>query len=131
MTNAQTITGRVWNDANNNGLQDGGEMSLGSVWIQVRDAATNATPAGAQGYTAMDGTYSYSVPAGSYKVKVANPGNGFNGATPNVGSNDAIDSDVDIYGNSAVFAVGAGQTVDIDGGFTTGGQCYNSCNCYY
>ena len=117
---AQTINGRVWNDSNNNGLQDAGELGLGSVWVQIRNSVTNTTPSGAQGFTQPNGTYSFNVPAGSYKVKIANPGSGYNGSTPNVGSNDNIDSDVDIYGSSSVFSVGAGQTVSIDGGFTNG-----------
>ena len=56
-------------------------------------------------------------------LKIANPGNGFNGVTPNVGSDDAKDSDVSIYGFSDVLTLGAGQTTTIDGGLTTGSQC--------
>ncbi len=117
-----TIQGYVWNDLNNNGLQDNGEPGLGGVWVQVE------TPVGGWvngGYTNMAGDYSYpNIPAGSYKVKVANPGNGFNASSQDVGGNDAIDSDTDIYGFTPVFTLAAGQTVDIDGGLTTGGQCY-------
>lgn len=116
-----TIKGNVWNDLNNNSLQDAGELPMGSIWVQIETSSGGWVNGG---LTGMDGIYSFSVPAGSYKVKIANPGNGFNAVSPNVGSNDAVDSDVDLYGFSTVFSLADGQTVDLDGGFTTGGQCY-------
>ncbi|MFN4253371.1 MAG: HYR domain-containing protein, partial [Saprospiraceae bacterium] len=118
-----TIKGRVWNDLNNNHLQDPNEMGMSTVWVQVETSAGGWVNGS---YTDMSGEYNFAnIPGGgSYRVKIANPANGFNGVTPNEGNDDSIDSDVDIFGFSSVFTLAVGQTVDIDGGFTTGGQCY-------
>lgn len=120
------VKGTVWNDLNANGLQDGGEMGMSSVWIQLE------TPTGGWvngGYTNMDGTYQFNnVQEGSYRMKFANPANGFNQSPKDVGTNDAIDSDADLYGFTSVFTLAANQTVDMDGGFNTQGACYTPVN---
>jgi hypothetical protein len=73
------ITGRVFNDANGNGVQDAGEGGLGGRTVQVLDATTGAVVASTK--TANDGTYSFDnlanalQPGVAYKV-VETPNNG-------------------------------------------------------
>ncbi|MEZ5536233.1 MAG: SdrD B-like domain-containing protein [Thiolinea sp.] len=117
------ITGRVWidNDARNN-LDDGvaGEDGVVGVNVNLIDTATGnailTTTTGA------DGIYTFSgVPAGEYVIEVVEPANmGF--VTPDQGSDDAVDSDVDVQnGRSPAFTVNSGDSItDIDAGIEPG-----------
>lgn len=62
---------RVWNDANGNGQQDSGELGLGGVTVQIRDAngdlLTSAVTDGAGNYAFL------SVDAGTYQISVLPP----------------------------------------------------------
>ena len=84
------IGDRVWSDANGNGLQDGGELGLTNVTVQLRDCSgsllrsTNTSASGSYLFTGLG--------AGSYKVGFMIP-LGFSFTTPNAGS-DSLDSDV-------------------------------------
>jgi hypothetical protein len=99
-----TISGFVWNDVNNNGIQDAGEAGIAGVSVSLGDQTT-ATDA--------NGFYSFFYGGtGSCEVAVQIP----NGASPsptNVGTNDAVDSDgkTDTFGNSVV-------TITVDGNGT-------------
>lgn len=63
------IGNRVWNDANGNGIQDAGEVGLGSVVLQLfLDADNNGVPDGAAigtVTTATDGTFFFTSAAGT------------------------------------------------------------------
>lgn len=58
-SNQTTITGVVFNDTNNNGLQDAGEIGISNQWVQVGAywASTNT-----------NGVYTVSVPTGIYLI---------------------------------------------------------------
>jgi hypothetical protein len=112
--NAGSIGNFVWNDGNGNGLQDSGEPGLSGVQIQLLNAAgavIATTTSDAVGYYQFTG-----LAAGTYTVKfLAVAGYGVSPA--NVGTNDAIDSDVDGTGSVTV-VLGAGETNQtIDAGF--------------
>jgi SdrD B-like domain/HYR domain/Secretion system C-terminal sorting domain len=114
---AATITGRVWTDTNNNGLQDAGEPGRGGVIVRVLDAASRAQ----RGLVSTNGAGAYlveNVPAGSYIVHFANPG-GVWQVKQDVGSNNAIDSDADALGFTAPVTLTATGTATLDAGFST------------
>ncbi len=110
------ISGFVWLDQNTNGLQDGGEPGLDSVLVRLLDSSDSSV---AITYTDSGGNYSFdSVATGTYSIHFANPGGGLFQTLPNVGSNDAIDSDADAFGLTDTFSFVSGQTLDFDAGFT-------------
>ncbi|MCK8523832.1 thrombospondin type 3 repeat-containing protein, partial [Aquimarina sp. D1M17] len=64
--NPGTISGLVYNDADGNGSQNGGESGIGSVTIVITDANGNTQTV----QTNPDGTYSATVPPGSTTIDV-------------------------------------------------------------
>jgi uncharacterized repeat protein (TIGR01451 family) len=84
---------RVWNDANGNGVQDGGEPSIPGVTIRLINTSTGATV----GTDTTDGAGLYqfiNIIPGTYAVEFVPPA-GINAAPRNAGGNDAADSDAD------------------------------------
>ncbi len=117
------ISGRVWIDNNtSNGLDEGADHENGVVGVNVNliDVATGnailTTTTGA------DGLYHFTgVMPGEYVVEIVEPAHmGF--VSQNVGSDDRIDSDVDLQtGRSPAFIVASGQSVtDMDAGIEPG-----------
>ncbi len=94
---AASIGDFVWQDFNENGIQDGEEPGLPAVTVRLHDSAG-------------DGFYSFSaVAAGDYFIEFVPPG-GFR-FSPQDEGDDAIDSDPDqATGQTIVFSVGAGAS---------------------
>ncbi len=85
---------RVWNDANNNGIQDPGELGVEGVTVTLYEAdgitviSTLVTDAlGNYLFTGLD--------AGSYRVGFSNLPVGFTFSTANQGADDELDGDAD------------------------------------
>lgn len=104
------IRGRVWSDLDSDGLQDGGELGLGGVLIQLFDGDDALV---ASTTTDGSGMYSFWVPPGTYVVEADSTG--YAVSPQDVGSNDAIDCDVGADGRSPdlVLADGGEAIVDI------------------
>jgi uncharacterized repeat protein (TIGR01451 family) len=116
-----TIGNFVWLDANDNGLQDAGEMGLGGVTVSIYDA--DDTFLGSQ-ETASDGAYVFeNLSPSEYYLTFTNPPAGFGLATKDVGTNNEIDSDVDpATSKTDVFTVDIGLIDNsIDAGFKATG----------
>ena len=81
---------RVFFDANSNGIQDAGEISVAGVPITVEDrnGMTQTTVSDANGMYIVDG-----LTAGDYKITVNAP-NGFNFSPVNQGTNNSADSNI-------------------------------------
>ncbi|NJL28536.1 MAG: DNRLRE domain-containing protein [Thermoanaerobaculia bacterium] len=89
-----SISGKVWRDQNDNGVQDAGEEGVGTVSVELLGllAPIDATT------TAADGSYAFDhLETGSYQVRVTLPdGFEFGPRDAAAGVNaDEIDSDVD------------------------------------
>lgn len=65
-----TVTGTVYQDANRNGVRDGGELGMMGAVVQLMQGATVLD----QMITAGAGAYNFNAAAGSYFVKVVPPG---------------------------------------------------------
>ncbi len=110
---AASLGDYVWVDANDNGIQDGGETGLNGVTVNLRDAANNVLattstttggPGGAPGYYEFTGLL-----PGSYVVEFIEP-SGYTLSLKNQGSNDALDSDADrLSGKTDTITLVAGQ----------------------
>jgi hypothetical protein len=96
--------GRVWNDANNNGLQDGGEAGIEGAVVSL-DWDVEVTATGPEGYY-----FFLATGAGPYTIAVQIPP-ATEPSPANVGSDDTIDSDgmSDGMGNSVAAPACAGD----------------------
>jgi chitinase len=122
-TGPASVGNFVWNDANNNGIQDQGELGIAGVSVNLY-TSTGSWAGYAQ--TDASGAYLFSnVAPGSYKICFNLPWGYSNVSPKDQGSNDATDSDVNaVSGGSActdVFTVAAGQNITtIDAGMNNG-----------
>jgi hypothetical protein len=108
------ICGTVFEDSNNNGIQDAGEGGIeGAVVTSSYDPTSPIA-------TGPDGTYEFVVPPGDYTITVQIPP-GTQTSPTNVGTDDTVDSDgaPDGLGNSTTTAtlVSGTFTSDVDFGF--------------
>jgi len=112
-----TIGDFVWNDFNNNGIQDAGEPGLSDVTVTLFkcDGTMVATTT-----TDTNGLYSFTVAPGSYYVVFSAPGYSF--TTINApGSTSANDSNADMSGKTGCITVASGETnYTIDAGLYKG-----------
>ncbi len=126
------IGNKVWLDANRNGIQDAGENGVAGVTVKLKDS--NGVIVGVA-TTDASGNYMFDVTPGGYTVSVVAPTNyAFTGK--DVGVNDALDSDVDAAGSSAMVTVAAGNTDNtVDAGLylstytTSNANCILAANC--
>ncbi len=77
------VCGVVWNDVNNNGIQDAGEPVIENAVVTLGEV-TKATDA--------NGYYEFVVKPGTYEIVVQIPP-GMQPSPPNVGTSDTVDSD--------------------------------------
>lgn len=105
------IGDRVWNDANGNGIQDGGEAGIAGVTVTLGGAASASTTTDASGNYLFSGLL-----AGSYTVTVTTPAGGYLPTTAVVGPDRTTDSN----GSPASVTLAANDAVDltIDFGYT-------------
>lgn len=102
MAGTGSIGNKVWNDINNNGLQDAGEPGVAGVTVELLDGNGNpvdkdpVTP-GVQPTTTTTnalGEYLFTgLAAGDYKVRFSTFPAGYNPVTKAVGSDRNVDSD--------------------------------------
>ena len=73
----------VFLDANGNGVQDGGEVGIGSVTLTLTGTDTGGNPVNRTTTTSASGNYLFTdLPPGTYTI-IATPPTGFNATTPN------------------------------------------------
>ena len=128
---AASIGDKVWNDLNNNGIQDAGEPGIPGVTVNLyRDANGDGLINGAEASTPYlttvtnaFGNYIFNglpaVAGGTmYQVGFVLPG-GYNFVTPNTGASDFLDSDANTLpgGLTGLYKIVQGQrNVGIDAG---------------
>jgi hypothetical protein len=84
-----SIGDRVWDDANNNGIQDPGEAGISDVTVRLLE---NCTTLVATTNTDASGLYKFVTPPGNYCVQFVLPPS-YVFSPPNQGGDDARDSD--------------------------------------
>ena len=112
-----TVGDRVWNDLNNNGIQDAGEPGVPGVVVTLY--AADGTTVIATTTTDALGYYLFSnLDAGTYVVGFGSLPSGYVFATKDAGTDDSKDSDADITtGKTAPFTLAAGEiNLTIDAG---------------
>ncbi len=116
-----SIGDKVWNDTNNNGIQDPGENGIPGVTVNLYDCNDNPIAAT---ITDANGNYAFAnLPAGSYYVQFVKPA-GYNFALLNQGSNDDLDSDANVStGKTDCTTLALGQTItNLDAGLVPNGS---------
>ncbi|MFN3261404.1 MAG: SdrD B-like domain-containing protein [Pikeienuella sp.] len=114
-----SLSGRYFCDENDNDVDDG-EPGIAGVRVLLLDADGN--PTGAETTTADDGSYSFGdLRAGTYGVRFVDTVSGKTLVAPNVGTDDAIDSDAIDEGNGVsvirgIVVVAGQDTPDNDAG---------------
>ena len=130
MAGTASIGNRVWNDLNNNGIQDAGEPGIQGITVELLDGNGNPidsdpATAGVQPTTRVTnalGEYLFTgLPAGDYRVRFSNLPAGFNASPKAAGTDRTIDSDGNAIaaGTSTtdVISVASGEErLDIDFG---------------
>ncbi len=107
-TPAVSIGSLIWNDQNNNGLQDVGEQPLSGATVTLLDGSGNPVPGVAAQTTGSDGLYYFgNLPAGDYRIQVTPPA----GYSPSVVQNGADNDDAGNDSNIAGPGGGAGSYV--------------------
>ncbi len=119
LVNKLRIGDYVWEDLNNNGVQDANEIGIEEIEITI------TSQNGIISETVMsdvEGAYQFvDLPAGHYQVCVDLP-SGFNFAKSNIGT-DILDSDIDSSGCTEFIDFTAGGTInDLDIGLTKNGS---------
>ncbi|GAB5518060.1 MAG: hypothetical protein RhofKO_03110 [Rhodothermales bacterium] len=103
---------KLFNDLNQNGIQDNGEPGINGVTVKLYACDNNGSITGGvldTQQTANGGKYLFTgLDAGTYAVVFDLP-NGFVFTTQNAGNNEGKDSDVDANGVSDCFDLAAGQ----------------------
>lgn len=119
-----SLTGLVWNDLDNDGLEEAGEGPVPNAQVNLYD--TNGTPADPSDdilvgttYTDASGTYVFNdLEPGKYYVDFSAPAVDYTFAVQDVGADDFIDSDADpLTGESDKFDIAAEENkVGVDAG---------------
>jgi hypothetical protein len=116
----------MWQDIDGNGIRTGvdapGSPSPLTVELYTSGGAfVTSTAIGGGPYSFMG------IPSGSYYLKFSDPGAGWIYTLKDIGGDDSIDSDVNVFGQTDVFSLLPGQTVDILAGWIQCGAPLNVC----
>jgi SdrD B-like domain len=125
-----TISGHVWRDTNDNGIQDTDETGLLGVMVTLLDASNNVI---ATATTNSSGDYGFiNLSPGDYSILVTATSD-FVFSPEDQGGDDTLDSDVNSSGQTASVTVSAGGEVDnLDAGLVqvaqVTGRVWNDTN---
>ncbi|HPP45875.1 MAG TPA: SdrD B-like domain-containing protein, partial [Accumulibacter sp.] len=101
-----SIGDRVWEDLNYNGIQDAGEAGIAGVTVKLLNSVGSIV---ATTTTNASGNYLFSnLNPGDYKIQVVAP-TGYYITKADIGSNDAVDSDIAGTGYSALTTLVTGE----------------------
>lgn len=113
-----SVGDRVWNDTDQDGLQDAGEPGIAGVVVHLKGTDNQGNPVYKTQITSSTGHYLFDdVAAGSYHVHFVLP-SGYIYPPQNAGTDDDLDSDAaSPSGKTATFAVAAGDEIsNLDAG---------------
>jgi hypothetical protein len=106
------IGGAIWEDRDGDGIRDASEPPMAAALLYLLDASL--TPIDAA-LTAPDGSYRFELPgAGPYAIRVTVP-SGYFPTLPDQGSDDTLDSDVDVFSGETPLIGSPYQAFDATG----------------
>ena len=114
--------GKIWNDLNRNGCQDGGELGMPDVTLNLTGTDIFGNVISATTTSAINGEYIFEdLPPGDYQIHINVPTD-YTLTTPDNCSDDFTDSDFDSNGDSYIVELTEGHCcLIVDGGL------YESC----
>jgi len=117
--NVASIGDFVWNDVNNNGVQDANESGIPNVYVKLRNGTTNRKVQATR--TDANGKYLFSnIAAGKYYIQYYLP-TGYKVSSPrDKGGDDTKDSDGGSTGKTVKFNLTTGNQLNFDMGFNKG-----------
>jgi PKD repeat protein len=102
-----TLEGLIWDDTNANGLQDNGEPGMNAITIHLYlqdNFLINTTTTNSKGY------YHFTnLPKGAYYLQVTLR-TGYHFSPQDIGTDDTVDSDVNVIGITPVFLITTDQS---------------------
>ena len=111
---SSSIGGQVWDDQNNDGIRDPGEVGVANVKLRLVDRDARRTVTSER--TDDLGNYLFSgAPAGEYQLLVFPPRSTVFSST-DIGADDAVDSDVDVRGRVSLSVANNQQVSSVDAG---------------
>ena len=114
-----SISGQVWNDANDNGIQDSGEPGVANVQVTLNTSSGDYVTTA---FTDSNGHYSFTdIAPSDYDVAFASPVN-YSFSPKHQGSDGAVDCDAGSTGQTDVFSLALSENkAHLDAGlFLTG-----------
>ena len=109
LSNPSKLGNFVWEDVNQDGIQDANEPGIENVNVILSGTDNNSNPITASTSTDANGMYMFDgLNPGTYKVSFEVP-EGFVTTTANMGNDEALDSDVDAITNMT-------HTINLDAG---------------
>ena len=110
--NAAALGDTVWNDSNQNGIQDGGELGVSGITVNLRDDLGNLL---ATDITDSDGHYLFQALKPDFyelEFNLSTLPEGYVVTVANSGNDDALDSDADRHsGSTGTFQIFSGDNV--------------------
>ena len=119
-----SLGGRIWNDFDNNGIQDDGEPGITDVTLTLRDENDNDV---ATATADLDGLYNFvDLLPGSYSIRIALP-EGFVLSPIDAGVDDTLDSDFDPASRttSQIILNSGNNNTNLDAGLFASGSLGN------
>jgi len=115
-----SIGNRVWFDANQNGIQDNGEVGVNDIRVILLNSNGEEI---SRTTTNNNGEYLFNnIIAGEYTLRFENLATGDEFTTRAVGDNATIDSDVNAQGVSNTITITTNNNLNIDAGIISHGQ---------
>lgn len=115
-----TLGNFVWNDIDQDGIQDANEPGINGITVNLYSGNTLVATTTTNTFAGQPGYYSFTVDPGTYSVQFVSP-MGYVFTQPNVGGNDAIDSDASAVGETGTYTLTSGQVNNtVDAGLILG-----------
>jgi len=112
----------IWHDLNANGTRENTEPGLPNFEISLFKKNTNAWSVESTQYSDANGNFNFTAPPGEYYLQITDMPDNYVITNRNMGSNDTMDSDVDLQNMTTEdFSTSSGSMIlDIGAGFYLG-----------
>ena len=114
LSTCNSVSDYVWIDRDKNNIYNEGDFRMPDVTVNIYKSSDSQNILYASSITNGDGQYEFCVGPGDYYLEFVRPESQYEFATPFIGDNDIIDSDVDNSngdGTTQIFTVNGSQAI--------------------